>query len=236
MYGYSPTVCLTGTAWPGTPSVGSEHGDASGRRLAKRLCAGRRLQPRHQILPIEHETFEDLPARPLAASVHEESGWCERSAAQGGCPLRTAKIRAYAAIRLGATERASQPEMGASISTRPRAGTAPRPRLAGEADRCRSDDRIPSRSACRLALVVALVASGADHGRAGGRSPVAPLHRRTRAGAGPGDPDGTGGARFWMDPGQRPGLLETSRRLGRQAARRGAHIHHAPAGGAGSRS
>jgi hypothetical protein len=85
---------------------------------------------------------------------------------------------------------------------------------------------IPIALGISLALVVALVASGVT--MAGGRPfTVAPLTGAAER-PGPGDPDGTGSAHFWMNPGQRQVCWEYSASGVEQLG--AAHIHHAPAG------
>ena len=85
---------------------------------------------------------------------------------------------------------------------------------------------IPIALGTSLALVVALVASGVTI--AGGRPfTVAPLSgaaERPNAG----DPDGTGSARFWMNPGTGQVCWDYS--VSGVDPLIAAHIHHAPAG------
>lgn len=80
-----------------------------------------------------------------------------------------------------------------------------------------------------LALITALVASSITV--AGGRPfTVAPLTGAAEA-PNPGDPDGTGWARFWMNPGQ--GEVCYDYTVNGVATLAAAHIHVAPAGVAG---
>ena len=85
---------------------------------------------------------------------------------------------------------------------------------------------IPIALGMSLALGVALVASGVT--MAGGRPfTVAPLSGAAER-PGPGDPDGTGTARFWMNPGQ--GQVCWDYTVSGVDPLVAAHIHHAPAG------
>jgi len=84
-----------------------------------------------------------------------------------------------------------------------------------------------------LVLATALTAVLAVSGTvlAGGRPfTVAPLSGAAEA-PNPGDPDGTGMARFWMNPGQ--GTVCWSYSVSGVEPLIAAHIHHAPAGVAG---
>jgi len=82
---------------------------------------------------------------------------------------------------------------------------------------------IPIALGMSLALVVALVASGVT--MAGGRPfTVAPLSGAAER-PGPGDPDGTGSARFWMNPGTGQVCWDYS--VSGVEPLIAAHIHHA---------
>jgi hypothetical protein len=88
---------------------------------------------------------------------------------------------------------------------------------------------IPIALGTSLALVVALVASGVT--MAGGRPfTVAPLTGAAER-PGPGDPDGTGTAKFWMNPGQ--GQVCYDYTVSGVESLGAAHIHVAPVGVAG---
>lgn len=88
---------------------------------------------------------------------------------------------------------------------------------------------IPIAFATAAALVIALVASSISV--AGGRPiTVAPLTGAAEA-PGPGDADGTGTARFWMNPGQGEVCYEFT--VSGVAPLTAAHIHIAPPGVAG---
>jgi hypothetical protein len=88
---------------------------------------------------------------------------------------------------------------------------------------------IPVALGTSLALVIALVAGSVAIG--GGRSfTVAPLTGAAEA-PNPGDPDGTGSARFWMNPGT--GEVCYDYTVSGVAPLAAAHIHIAPAGVAG---
>jgi CHRD domain len=88
---------------------------------------------------------------------------------------------------------------------------------------------IPLALGTSLALLIALVAGGVAV--AGGRSfTVAPLTGVAEAPA-DGDPDGTGSARFWMNPGTGQVCYDYS--VSGVAPLAAAHIHLAPVGVAG---
>ena len=88
---------------------------------------------------------------------------------------------------------------------------------------------IPIPLGTSLALVTALIASSLTV--AGGRPfTVAPLTGAAEA-PNPGDPDGTGSARFWMNPGQ--GEVCYDYTVSGVATLAAAHIHIAPSGVAG---
>ncbi|HVQ22002.1 MAG TPA: CHRD domain-containing protein [Candidatus Saccharimonadia bacterium] len=85
---------------------------------------------------------------------------------------------------------------------------------------------IPIAVGMSLALGIALVASGVT--LAGGRPfTVAPLTGAAER-PGPGDPDGTGSASFWMNPGTGQVCWDYS--VSGVETLGAAHIHHAPAG------
>jgi hypothetical protein len=85
---------------------------------------------------------------------------------------------------------------------------------------------IPVALGTTMALITALVASSIAV--AGGRPfTVAPLTGAAEA-PGPGDPDGSGSARFWMNPGQ--GTVCWDYSVSGVEPLAAAHIHRAPAG------